>query len=330
MLTEKSSRKFFGRDSARPRPESISAVGQEKRPIFAATTRSMATLAVCCSSQPREHLSPRKRRRARSTVSQSQQRPGLRAKADDGDASPAELTPEPTAGAALDPSAEATRRGLELEAVDGLLPIACTQSLEDELPSSPPPPSPAVSARPRFTLTRKPEADELDGILDSVTAAMSTMSTMSTDSASASRQQHLDSSLSTVSTMSTDSALDNAEIVSIIPSADDACVSAIPPRAAASNRSPPGMSAPDSPFDASGVDASGVRAAVWAVEEEEEEVVYACRCKLCGRPKRAPASHCPCPRLPDGSAAEQWQPPAGDSGVKIQVRHVACAFARDG
>ncbi len=138
----------------------------------------------------------------------------------------------------------------------------------------------------------------------------------------ASRQQALDSSLSTVSTMSTDSALDNAEIVSIIPSADDACVSAIPPRAAASNRSPPGMSAPDSPFDASGVDTSGVRAAVWAVEEEEEEVVYACRCKLCGRPKRAPASHCPCPRLPDGSAAEQWQPPGGDSGVKIKVRHV--------
>jgi len=282
----------------------------------------MATLAVCCSSQPREHLSPRKRRRARSTVSQSQQRPGLRAKADDAaTATPAaELTPEPTAGAArLDPSAEAARRGLELE-VDGLLPIACTQSLASELPSSPPPPSPAVAARPRFTLTRKPD-DELDGILDSVTAAMSslsTVSTMSTDSASASRPQALDSSLSTVSTMSTDSALDNAEIVSIIPSADDACVSAIPPRAAASNRSPPGMSAPNSPFDASGVDASGVRAAVWAVEEEEE-VVYACRCKLCGRPKRAPASHCPCPRLPDGSAAEQWQPPGGDSGVKIQV-----------
>ena len=294
----------------------------------------MATLAVCCSSQPREHLSPRKRRRARSTVSQSQQRPGLRAKADDtATATPAaELTPEPTAGAArLDPSAEAARRGLELEAVDGLLPIACTQSLASELPSSPPPPSPAVAARPRFTLTRKPD-DELDGILDSVTAAMSslsTVSTMSTDSASASRPQPLDSSLSTVSTMSTDSALDNAEIVSIIPSADDACVSAIPPCAAASNRSPPGMSAPNSPFDASGVDATGVRAAVWAVEEEEE-VVYACRCKLCGRPKRAPASHCPCPRLPDGSAAEQWQPPGGDSGVKIQVRHVACAFACDG
>jgi hypothetical protein len=209
-------------------------------------------MLACCSSKQKGGAggSARKRRRATSAASESVQRPGLRAALEPNRAEqlvPAAATPSSAAASSDDVR-------LRLDAASPLpVELLATMSIAEELPSCPPPPSPALLPPvPRFTLTKQMSTDdELSAMLASVT----TSKTSSTEEAG----DHDTSLSSTFSSMdpnsslnSTVSSIDHDELAGILPGGDDALLAAVPQQdrvewLASSERSPP-MAAPDSPF----------------------------------------------------------------------------------